>query len=180
MSARGQLSHFTRWTGLVVSICVADSIAFSYDLSPMGSLGVMPAYCRYFKLNTALISTNIAMALVGGIVVALVAGPIIYCKGRRFGILAACFTQIVGAVLQGAAQHIAMFIVGMKAFLKAQLPTNLDYKVDFLLVAALVSQGLLALAMLPRPSHLKSARSVSASSSHAGRSELLLPRESAM
>jgi fucose permease len=79
----------------------------------MGSLGVMPAYREYFKLSTALVSANIAMGFVGGIVIALVAGPVVDHKGRKFGILLACMCQICGAILQGAARHIAMFLVGM-------------------------------------------------------------------
>jgi MFS family permease len=115
MGAREQPYYFTRWTGLVISVCIADALAFAYDQSLMGSFGVMPAYGHYFNLTTALVSVNIAMALIGGVVVALIAGPIVDWKGRRFGILIACLFEIIGAILQGCAHHIAMFIVGMSA-----------------------------------------------------------------
>ncbi|KAF2729648.1 hexose transporter [Polyplosphaeria fusca] len=112
MATSDQSYHFTRWTGLIISVCVADSVSFAYDNSLMGSLGVMPAYHKYFELTTALTSVNIAMALIGGIVIALVAGPIIDWKGRRLGILLACLTQILGAILQGCAQNLPTFIIG--------------------------------------------------------------------
>lgn len=121
MAAGLRLDAFTRWTGLVISICIADSVAFAYDNSLMGSLSVMPAYKNYFQLSTALVSSNNAMAFVGGIVVALIAGPTIDYKGRKFGILLACVMQIVGAVLQGAAKHIAMFILGKELCIEYDL-----------------------------------------------------------
>lgn len=78
----------------------------------MGSLNVMPSYSSYFTLTTALKSLNTAITFVGAIPVALIAGPVINWKGRKFGIYLSAILQIIGAILQGAAQHISMFIIG--------------------------------------------------------------------
>lgn len=106
------LFHMTWMTALVISVCVVDSITIAYDGSLMGSLNVMPAYSSYFHLTTALKSLNTAITFVGAIPIALCAGPIINAKGRKYGIYSSAIIQIFGAVLQGAAQHISMFIIG--------------------------------------------------------------------
>lgn len=72
----------------------------------------MPAYSSYFDLNTTTKSLNTAITFVGAIPVALIAGPFINWKGRKTGIYVSATLQIIGAILQGAAQHIGMFIVG--------------------------------------------------------------------
>lgn len=106
------LNHITWMTALVISVCVVDSVTIAYDGSLMGSLNVMPAYSDYFHLTTTLKSLNTAITFVGAIPVALISGPLVNWKGRKFGIYLSAIIQIIGAVLQGAAQHISMFIVG--------------------------------------------------------------------
>ncbi|KAF2795974.1 hexose transporter [Melanomma pulvis-pyrius CBS 109.77] len=102
----------TWMTALVISVCVVDSVTIAYDGSLMGSLNVMPSYSKYFHLTTTLKSLNTAITFVGAIPVALTAGPLINWKGRKFGIILSACIQIIGAILQGSAQHIAMFIIG--------------------------------------------------------------------
>ena len=105
-------SSFT-WTSiLIICVCVVDSVTIAYDGSLMGTLNVMPAYSSYFHLTTTTKSLNTAITFVGAIPVALIAGPMINWKGRRFGIYLSACIQILGAILQGSAQHIAMFIIG--------------------------------------------------------------------
>ncbi|KAF2634179.1 hexose transporter [Massarina eburnea CBS 473.64] len=96
----------------VVSVCVVDSVSIAYDGSLIGSLNVMPAYSSYFRLTTATKSLNTAITFVGSIPISLMAGPLINWKGRKFGIYASAYIQILGAILQGSAQHISMFIIG--------------------------------------------------------------------
>ncbi|KAF2106105.1 hexose transporter [Lophiotrema nucula] len=112
MPIESGFGHFTWLTALVISVCVVDAVAIAYDGSLMGSLNVMPAYSGYFHLTTTTKSLNTAITFVGAIPVALCAGPLINWRGRKFGIYLSAIIQIVGAVLQGSSQHIAMFIVG--------------------------------------------------------------------
>ncbi|KAF1995058.1 hexose transporter [Amniculicola lignicola CBS 123094] len=102
----------TWMTALVIAVCVVDSVTIAYDGSLMGSLNVMPAYTAYFHLTTTTKSLNTAITFVGAIPMAFVSGPIVNWKGRKFGIYLSALIQILGAILQGAAQNIAMFIVG--------------------------------------------------------------------
>ncbi|KAK5064408.1 hypothetical protein LTR84_000241 [Exophiala bonariae] len=78
----------------------------------MGSLNVMPTYKAYFNLNTTLFSFNSAVQYVGGVVATPFAGYLADWLGRRRSITLSCVITIVGAILQGAAQNVAMFIVG--------------------------------------------------------------------
>jgi MFS family permease len=114
MAASGDsvLQHMTWTTILIISVCVVDSVTVSFDGSLMGSLNVMPAYTSYFDLTTTTMSLNTAITFVGAIPVALIAGPLIDWKGRKFGIYLSAAVQILGAILQGSAQNIGMFIAG--------------------------------------------------------------------
>ncbi|KAL1618726.1 hypothetical protein SLS56_010456 [Neofusicoccum ribis] len=104
--------HPTLTTTLVISVCVVDSVTIAYDGSLMGSLNAMPAYSDYFTLTTATTSLNTAATFIGAILLSPFAAPLINWRGRKCGIYVSALVQIVGAILQGAAQSISMFIVG--------------------------------------------------------------------
>jgi MFS family permease len=98
--------------GLIIAISAADSVLVGYDSSIMGSLNVMPTYQSYFKLTTATKSLNSAIQYVGGSCSCLLAGPMVDRYGRKPTIYLSCIVTVIGAVIQAAAQNIAMFIVG--------------------------------------------------------------------
>ncbi|KAH8682039.1 general substrate transporter [Xylariales sp. PMI_506] len=83
-----------------------------YDSSLMGNLNVMPSYKEYFTLTTATTSLNTAIAYMGGAICSLVAGFVVDWRGRKESILWSAIITIVGAVIQGAAINIGMFIAG--------------------------------------------------------------------
>ncbi|KAK5057670.1 hypothetical protein LTR84_011671 [Exophiala bonariae] len=98
--------------GLIIATCFIDSVMTGFDSSIMGGLNVMDSYQSYFTLSTATYSLNTAISYVGGCIGALFAGHLVDIRGRREGLLIAAAICCVGAVIQAAAIHIAMFIVG--------------------------------------------------------------------
>lgn len=97
---------------LVISVCVTDAVAIAYDGSLMGSLNVMPSYERYFELTTATTAVNTCATFLGAILVGPFTPAYTDRYGRKIGLYTACIINIIGAILAGAAQNIAMFIVG--------------------------------------------------------------------
>jgi len=104
--------EMTFYNALVISVCVADAVTIAYDGSVMGSLNVMPSYTSYFNLNHATTAVNSCATSIGAILV----GPLVPMftdgYGRKVGIYAAYIINIIGAIIAGAAQNIAMFIAG--------------------------------------------------------------------
>ncbi|KIW96780.1 uncharacterized protein Z519_02171 [Cladophialophora bantiana CBS 173.52] len=99
-------------TALIISVSIADSLLLGYDSSLMGALNVMPAYTSYFTLNTATKSLNTAISYIGGAVASFPAGFLGDFLGRKKAIVLSCIFTIIGAIIQTAAQNIAMFIIG--------------------------------------------------------------------
>jgi MFS family permease len=91
---------------------VVDSVTIGYDGSIMGSLLVMETFGGYFSLNTATTSLSVCFIFVGGAVGVLFAPIIANRRGRKEGMFYAAVLQIIGVILQTAAQNITMFIVG--------------------------------------------------------------------
>jgi fucose permease len=98
--------------GLIILTSVVDSVTFGYDGSIMGSLLVMDTFSGYFSLDTATTSLRVCFIFVGGAIGALFAPFVANNRGRKEGMLYAAILQIVGVILQTAAQNISMFIVG--------------------------------------------------------------------
>ena len=99
-------------TAAVISVCVVDSVTIAYDGSLMGSLNVMSSYTDYFELDTATTAVNTCATFLGAILVGPWTGMLIDRKGRKIGIYAATFFNVLGAALCGGAQNIGMFIAG--------------------------------------------------------------------
>lgn len=93
-------------------LSVIDSVLVGYDSSLMGSFNVMPSYISYFTLTTSTKALNTAVSYVGGTVISFISGPWTDWRGRREAIFWAALITLVGGVIQGAAQNIAMFLVG--------------------------------------------------------------------
>ena len=81
-----------------------------FDSSLMGSLNVMDTYKSYFTLTTGTYSLNTGISYVGGCIASFFAGHIVDWRGRRQGMIIAGAICTIGAVLQAASVHIAMFI----------------------------------------------------------------------
>lgn len=99
-------------TALVVSVCVVDSVVVSYDGSVMGSVNVMESYSKYFSLTTATLAVNSTAVYLGAIMICPLAGIITDIRGRKEAIAVSAILNIIGAAISGAAQNIAMFVVG--------------------------------------------------------------------
>ncbi|KAJ5570171.1 uncharacterized protein N7459_009601 [Penicillium hispanicum] len=87
-------------------------VLVGYDSSLMGSLNVMPSYSNYFTLTTTTKSLNTAISYVGGAAMAPLAGFLADWRGRRECVFWSALLTLIGGVIQGAAQNIAMFIAG--------------------------------------------------------------------
>jgi sugar porter (SP) family MFS transporter len=78
----------------------------------MGSFNVMPSYSNYFALTTTTKSLNTAVSYVGGCAISFISGPWTDWRGRREAIFWSALITLVGGVIQGSSQNIAMFIAG--------------------------------------------------------------------
>lgn len=98
--------------GVIILTSIVDSVTLGYDGSLMGSLNVMPAYKSYIAPTTALKALNSSITFVGGACAAFFSAAVINWKGRKMGMFIAALIQITGAILQGAAVSMPMFLVG--------------------------------------------------------------------
>lgn len=77
----------------------------------LNGLNILPSYTDYFELNAATTGLNTASIFLGGFLGTLVSGVIADRIGRRLAILWGSVINLIGVVLQTAAQNIAMFCV---------------------------------------------------------------------
>ena len=77
----------------------------------LNGLNILPVYKDYFNLTPRTIGINTGAVFIGGALGPIVAAPITDRLGRRLAILYGSVGTIVGIVLQGASQNIAMFSV---------------------------------------------------------------------
>ncbi|RDW62429.1 putative hexose transporter protein [Coleophoma cylindrospora] len=99
-------------SAIIILTSVIDSTTIGYDGSLIGSLNVMAPYQAYLASTTALVSLNSCVIFVGGAASAPFVGILINYLGRRYGMLIAAVFEIVGAILQGCATNLGMFIAG--------------------------------------------------------------------
>lgn len=78
----------------------------------MNGLQILPSYANYFGLTTATTSLNVAVVFLGCVVAMPFSGYIPDKYGRKWGIAITAFVAILGAAIQGAAVHEAMFCIG--------------------------------------------------------------------
>ncbi|KAI8940511.1 hypothetical protein NX059_004188 [Plenodomus lindquistii] len=98
--------------GCLIMLSVIDSVLVGYDSSLMGSFNVMPSYISYFTLTTSSKALNTAVSYVGGALISFISGPWTDWRGRREAIFWGALITLFGGIIQGAAQNIAMFLVG--------------------------------------------------------------------
>ncbi|RDW64055.1 hypothetical protein BP5796_10557 [Coleophoma crateriformis] len=100
------------WMCMVCFVATANSATQGYDSSMMNGLQILPGYEQYFKLSSSLLSLNVAIVALGSVVAMPFGGYIPDKYGRKWGIASTAICAIVGATIQSAAVHEAMFIIG--------------------------------------------------------------------
>ncbi|KAF5560916.1 hexose transporter [Fusarium phyllophilum] len=97
---------------LIIPTCLAAAITLGFDASMMSGLQAVPSWDNYFgQPRGALLGIMSAISPLG----CVVATPFISLVGdrwgRRMGIFVGAVIMIIGAVIQGASVHFAMFLI---------------------------------------------------------------------
>lgn len=96
---------------LLLLCSIVQSTTGGYDGSMLNGLNILPSYTDYFKLTPQTSGLNTASAFIGGFIGPLFAGVIADRLGRRPAIFWGTLLTLVGIILQGAAQNVAMFVI---------------------------------------------------------------------
>ncbi|KAI8627116.1 putative hexose carrier protein [Xylariaceae sp. FL1651] len=96
---------------LLVLCSIVQSATGGYDGSMLNGLNILPSYTDYFQLTPATTGLNTASVFIGGVLGTLIAGIFTDRYGRRPAIFWSSVINLVGVVLQTAAQNIAMFVI---------------------------------------------------------------------
>lgn len=102
----------TSTVSVLLLVCsMVQSTTGGYDGSMMNGVNILPSYNNYFNLTTATTGLNTASVFIGGFFGPIFSGIIADKYGRRPAIFWGSIITIIGIVLQGAAQNIAMFVI---------------------------------------------------------------------
>ncbi|KAI5238296.1 hypothetical protein E4T43_07543 [Aureobasidium subglaciale] len=96
---------------LLVLLCyvsVLNSATQGYDSAMM----ILPSYTEYFNLTTSTTSLNVAVVFLGSVVATPFAGALADRWGRKWGMAVTAAIALLGAAIQSAAVHEAMFCIG--------------------------------------------------------------------
>ncbi|KAL1852068.1 hypothetical protein VTK73DRAFT_9309 [Phialemonium thermophilum] len=96
---------------LVLSSCVTATV-IGYDGSMMNGLNILPSYTAYFELTTTTLALNTSSVWLGAFVASVVFAKVPDYIGRRPAMFWASVLTLLAAVVQAAAQNVAMFVVG--------------------------------------------------------------------
>ncbi|CAI7676809.1 unnamed protein product [Penicillium discolor] len=96
---------------LLVLVAIVNSMTLGYDTSMLNGLNILPQYKDYFHLNTATTGLNTASLWIGNILGCFLIQPVPDRLGRKPAILLSAIICLVGCIIQGAAQNMAMFVV---------------------------------------------------------------------
>ena len=77
----------------------------------MNALNILPSYTEYFSLSAATIGLNSGIVWIGAIFGSLALAKLPDHIGRKPAVFYSALMAIIGSLLQGAAQDIAMFLV---------------------------------------------------------------------
>lgn len=80
--------------------------------SNQNGLQILPSYTEYFALTTATTSLNVAVVFLGSVVATPFAGTLADKWGRKWGMAVTAAIALLGAAIQSAAIHEAMFCIG--------------------------------------------------------------------
>lgn len=76
----------------------------------MNALNILPSYVDYFSLTAATIGLNSGIVWIGAIIGSILLAKVPDHIGRKPAMFYAAVIAIIGSILQGAAQNIAMFL----------------------------------------------------------------------
>ncbi|KAI0015781.1 putative hexose carrier protein [Xylariomycetidae sp. FL0641] len=96
---------------LLMCCSIVQSATGGYDGSMLNGLNILPSYTNYFQLTPATTGLNTASVFIGGVLGTAISGVVADKYGRRPAIFWASVITLIGVILQGAAQNIAMFVV---------------------------------------------------------------------
>lgn len=98
---------------LLIVCSMVQSTTGGYDGSMLNGVNILPSYLNYFHLDSRpeLKGLNTASVFIGGFFGPIWSGVIADRLGRRPAIFWGSLVTIVGIILQGAAQNIAMFVI---------------------------------------------------------------------
>ncbi|KAM6506967.1 hypothetical protein FALCPG4_018779 [Fusarium falciforme] len=111
-SATSQSGRQTFLMYMITFVLTVNAATQGYDSSMMNGLQILPSYVDYFDLTTTTIALNVAIVFVGSILAMPSAGPLTDKWGRKWGIASSAIIAIIGATIQSAAVHEAMFCSG--------------------------------------------------------------------
>lgn len=74
-------------------------------------MNILPSYTEYFHLNTTTTSLNTSAVWLGGAISGICYGYVVDAIGRKPALFWAALLTIFAAILQAAAQNVAMFVV---------------------------------------------------------------------
>ncbi|TVY17319.1 Lactose permease [Lachnellula arida] len=97
---------------LLILTSMVTSTTYGYDGSMMTALNILPSYTDYFTLTTATLGLNTGAVYIGCVLSSFAFAKLPDYVGRRYALFYGAITTLIGVVLQTAAQHIAMFVVG--------------------------------------------------------------------
>lgn len=96
---------------LLLLCSIVQSATGGYDGSMLNGLNILPSYTEYFNLTPATTGLNTASVFIGGFFGPIWAGVITDRLGRRPAIFWGTLVTLIGIILQGAAQNVAMFVI---------------------------------------------------------------------
>lgn len=96
---------------LLLLCSIVQSTTGGYDGSMLNGLNILPSYTDYFRLTPATKGLNTASTFIGGFIGPIFAGVIADRLGRRPAIFWGTVVTLIGIILQGSAQNIAMFVI---------------------------------------------------------------------
>ncbi|KAH8170132.1 sugar transporter domain-containing protein [Sarocladium implicatum] len=121
MSSRivAAFSRFPSWVpqssavvnALILLTSFSTATVLGYDASMMNALNILPSYVDYFSLSAATIGLNSGIVWIGAILGSMVLAKLPDHIGRKPALFYTALIAIIGSLLQGAAQNIAMFLV---------------------------------------------------------------------